>query len=81
MAGLYEFHKIFRKEIEAVNSRRTEFKRGVIQLENEGEDRYGNPIERPTKASKLVGLALSGGGVRSAAFAWAPCKRCIRSVI
>src|SRR5579864_6941904 len=38
------------------------------ELEDHGTDVDGRPITRPTAASKLIGLALSGGGVRSAAF-------------
>jgi len=38
------------------------------ELEDEGIDVDGNPIQRPTEQTKLIGLALSGGGVRSAAF-------------
>ena len=37
-------------------------------LEPNGEDEDQHPIVRPTVESNLIGLALSGGGVRSAAF-------------
>jgi predicted acylesterase/phospholipase RssA len=68
MPKVFEFHEIFEKEIVEVNSRRTNLKRDPVALEKEGADRYGNPVLRPTKPSNLAGLALSGGGIRSASF-------------
>ncbi len=68
MPKVFEFHQIFEMEIVEVNSRRDRFKRDPVKLEKEGVDRYGNPVLRPTKDSELVGLALSGGGIRSASF-------------
>jgi predicted acylesterase/phospholipase RssA len=65
---LFEFHEIFPKEVDAINLRRGKFHRTPIGLEDENKDRYGNPVQRPTQESKLVGVALSGGGVRSASF-------------
>lgn len=65
---LYEFHQVFQGEIDAINERRTALSRDPVKLESEQRDRYDNPIERPTEASKLVGVALSGGGIRSASF-------------
>ena len=37
-------------------------------LELEGADVDGHPIKCPTEGTELIGLALSGGGIRSAAF-------------
>ncbi|MBI5909313.1 MAG: patatin-like phospholipase family protein [Betaproteobacteria bacterium] len=65
---LYEFHQVFQGEIEAINERRTALGRDPVRLKNEQHDRYDNPIKRPTDASNLVGVALSGGGIRSASF-------------
>src|SRR5215471_7752095 len=61
-----KFHQVFAREIEAINKRRGAQR--PIALEEESRERDGTPIYRPTAASKVVGLALSGGGVRSAAF-------------
>lgn len=42
--------------------------RGQFELEVEGEDVDGNPVYAPPAAAIVVGLSLSGGGIRSAAF-------------
>lgn len=64
------FHKVFAEEIEAINSRRQQQQppRPPAALEEVEKDPEGEPIMRPTAGSDLVGLALSGGGVRSASF-------------
>jgi hypothetical protein len=62
---VFKFHEVFPEEISVINQRRPD---GTITLEEEGKDILGDPIWRPTKQSAVIGLALSGGGVRSAAF-------------
>jgi hypothetical protein len=69
-----KFHQVFRAEIEVINKRRAPDPpdppdpRGTIDLEEEAKDNCGEPIWRPPENASLVGLALSGGGIRSAAF-------------
>jgi patatin-like phospholipase len=70
---VYDFQRVFREEIGIINARRAlgETERPLqrqIALEREGEDLSGQPIERPKEDDNVVGLALSGGGIRSAAF-------------
>jgi len=66
--SIKRFHEIFALEIGAINERRSLHKRGHATLEEEGRQRDETPVLRPTPESKLIGLALSGGGIRSAAF-------------
>jgi hypothetical protein len=66
--GIKRFNEIFALEIAAINERRSLHKRGGVTLEEEGRLRDQTPVLRPTSNSKLIGLALSGGGIRSAAF-------------
>jgi predicted acylesterase/phospholipase RssA len=62
----YKFYQVFREEIKSINQRRGRTK---IKLEREAEtDNDGDPVLRPAAESTVVGLALSGGGIRSAAF-------------
>src|ERR1700737_1920531 len=63
-----KFHEIFKLEVEAISKRRKKYNRPPITLEQEDQHRDGTPIMRPILASKVIGLALSGGGIRSAAF-------------
>lgn len=63
-----KFHEIFAREVAAISERRKRFGRPEIKLEEESVARDGTPTMRPTAASNVVGLALSGGGIRSAAF-------------
>jgi len=65
-----KFHNIFKKEIKAINARRALNNRQPIQLEKEGYEHYPDktPIKRPSPDDNVIGLALSGGGIRSAAF-------------
>jgi Patatin-like phospholipase len=66
--SIKRFNEIFALEIAAINERRSLHKRGRVALEEEGRLRDQTPVLRPTSNSKLIGLALSGGGIRSAAF-------------
>ena len=68
MTGPFKFHQIYPEEIEAINARRKRLKRNPVVLERAGKDREGNPVLKPGVKSDLVGLSLSGGGVRSASF-------------
>ena len=63
------FSDVFRREVSLVNERRgTDDPRGHIVLETEAkEDTSGHPVLRPNEEACVVGLALSGGGIRSAA--------------
>jgi predicted acylesterase/phospholipase RssA len=65
----FEFHQVFRQEIDGVvNVRRRRVGLADIELIEESEDVTGQPILTPREGSNVVGLALSGGGIRSAAF-------------
>jgi hypothetical protein len=71
----YRFHEVFEAEVQAVNARRRRFGRAEVALELEPDVNSqsnaraeGEPIMRPTAGSGLAGLALSGGGIRSASF-------------
>ena len=66
--SIRKFHEIFALEIEAINKRRGKKKRTAIVLEQEDCQRDGTPVMRPKPGSNVIGLALSGGGIRSAAF-------------
>jgi hypothetical protein len=63
-----QFHEIFAREVDAISARREKHGRPRIVLEKEDEERDGTPVLRPTSDSKVIGLALSGGGIRSSAF-------------
>src|SRR5262249_26766087 len=64
------FSDVFHREVSLVNERRgTDDPRGRVVLETEAsEDTSGNEVLRPNEDACVVGLALSGGGIRSAAF-------------
>jgi predicted acylesterase/phospholipase RssA len=66
----FEFQDIFRVEADVINRRRrlAHDARGDLVLEKEAKDMDGRPVLRPNSNAGLVGLALSGGGIRSAAF-------------
>jgi hypothetical protein len=66
--GERKFHEIFAREVEAVSRRRKAYDRLPIALEDENHERDGTPVKRPKAGANVVGLALSGGGIRSAAF-------------
>ena len=67
----FTFAQIFESEIRTINKRRSAAPvRQSIVLETDPEPRRnGEEALRPNEEAELVGLALSGGGVRSAAFA------------
>jgi len=74
-SGTVDFSEVFASEIDSINQRRGKKGRPLAALEEEcAAD--GTPLvasdgttpPRPTEDSQLVGLALSGGGIRSAAF-------------
>src|ERR1700721_3123512 len=80
----YRFPEVFEKELESVARRRVlrfEHKHSrrlnahehtslsqELRLEEESKDVGGQPIPTPSEAANLIGLSLSGGGIRSAAF-------------
>jgi hypothetical protein len=66
--GTRKFHEIFVREVEAISRRRNAHDRPAIELEDENLGRDGTPVKRPKAGANVVGLALSGGGIRSAAF-------------
>jgi hypothetical protein len=65
----FKFHEVLEAEIALINRRRVLDSRDSIELEIEtAEDQSGEPVLAPAENANVVGLALSGGGVRSAAF-------------
>jgi hypothetical protein len=67
--ALFKFYEVFQKEIALINQRRARDPRGEIQLQIEAlEDISGEPVLAPLENANVVGLALSGGGIRSSAF-------------
>lgn len=64
------FNHLFREEVSIINERRArqERPRGPIVLAEADPDSTGNPVLSPNEDANVVGLALSGGGIRSAAF-------------
>jgi hypothetical protein len=64
-----KFHEVFQKEVALINQRRARVQAGKIELQIEAlEEVTGEPVLAHTESAKVVGLALSGGGIRSAAF-------------
>lgn len=64
----YRFHEVFEEEIQAVNERRRRLGRtdlAALEVETNADR---EPTMRPTADSNVIGLALSGGGIRSASF-------------
>jgi hypothetical protein len=66
--SIRKFHEIFASEVDAINKRRENNDRPAFELEQEDCQRDGTPVMRPKPGSNVIGLALSGGGIRSAAF-------------
>ena len=67
----FTFDQVFRSEIDSINKRRAALipARPSIVLEPGSKSGNDEKVLRPKEASDLVGLSLSGGGIRSAAFA------------
>jgi hypothetical protein len=65
-----DFIDVFRAEVAVINARRASQTppRPAITLVEEATDSAGHPIVAPHDDANVVGLALSGGGVRSASF-------------
>ena len=76
--GVIEFDKVFEDEIGAINRRRETLQwmqsRAALDPKPEDVDPDGTKIRRPNEHSKLIGLALSGGGVYllAAELIWRP---------
>ena len=67
--ALFKFHEVYQAEIALINERRARDRRATIKLEVEApKDLSGEPVFAPAESANVVGLALSGGGIRSAAF-------------
>jgi hypothetical protein len=67
--SIKKFHEVFAEEVAKISERREANGRTApIKLEQESTEHDGTPVMRPTADSKVIGLALSGGGIRSAAF-------------
>ena len=66
--SIKNFHEVFAQEVAEISKRRSKHGRPEIVLEQEEVKRDGTPVMRPAPNSNVVGLALSGGGIRSAAF-------------
>jgi hypothetical protein len=66
--GTKQFHEIFQREAAAISKRAARGERPPVVLEVEDNLRDGTQVLRPTLESNVVGLALSGGGIRSSAF-------------
>ena len=66
--SIKKFNDIFASEVAAINARRATNSRPTFELEEEDCQRDGTPVMRPKSGSNVIGLALSGGGIRSAAF-------------
>src|SRR5215471_12834121 len=65
----FDFAEVFRGEINSINKRRRKNGRDPIALEREPfETSDGTEPLRPKEDANVLGIALSGGGVRSAAF-------------
>lgn len=65
----FKFHEVFQNEIGLINERRIGDPRGKIELKIEAlENDSGEPVLAPAENANVVGLALSGGGIRSSAF-------------
>jgi hypothetical protein len=63
---VFNFPCVFQSEVNTLNKRRPADHQ--IALELESEDTHGRQVKRPTAGSDIIGLALSGGGIRSASF-------------
>ena len=65
----FNFNEIFHEEIRVINRRRQSSACDAVQLVDDGrDDSTGTRIIFPRLSDDVIGLSLSGGGVRSAAF-------------
>jgi hypothetical protein len=62
------FNEVFTKEVAVISERRQSQNLQPIRLRRQGTDSSGVPVLVPEEGSGMVGIALSGGGIRSAAF-------------
>ena len=68
LGGPLKFHEVFQEEIALINIRRARNARAAIDLQTEAaEDMAREPVLAPAEDANVIGLALSGGGIRSAA--------------
>jgi predicted acylesterase/phospholipase RssA len=67
---VFDFNDVFHHEISVINDRRKQATPARVQivLLEEKPDSTGIPVLTPKENANIVGLALSGGGIRSAAF-------------
>jgi hypothetical protein len=65
---IFSFNEVFAQEISVINNRRRDQMRSPVILNQRDRDSTGEPVLLPEEGSNLIGLALSGGGIRSAAF-------------
>jgi hypothetical protein len=67
---VFNFNDVFRSEISVINERRAREQpaREPVVLQTDADDGVGEPVLGPNEDANVVGLALSGGGIRSAAF-------------
>src|ERR1035438_3205000 len=73
---LFQFNQVFNSEIDSLNKRRAKLDRPPIAPLEPETSSDGKPLAmsdgttplRPKEESNVVGLSLSGGGIRSAAF-------------
>jgi predicted acylesterase/phospholipase RssA len=67
---VFDFNGVFRNEVSVINERRKNGgpTRDPIVLKEEKPNSTGVPVLIPNESANLVGLAFSGGGIRSAAF-------------
>ena len=67
-AKLHSFAEVLALEVPQINLRRKRVGRPEIRIEEEAAADDASPLIRPTPDSNVIGLALSGGGIRSSAF-------------
>jgi hypothetical protein len=61
---LVTFDKVFEKEVSVINARRKDQGRAFVRLKERGTDSTEERIVVPEAGSNLIGLSLSGGGIR-----------------
>jgi hypothetical protein len=65
---IFTFNEVFAKELTVINDRRREQTRSLASLREKDTDSTGEVVLVPEDGSDLIGLSMSGGGIRSAAF-------------